>query len=110
MDSKTRQNRPDVRLAQAEHKLKLAVEAGDQFRVAALTAKIEKLKQRIADRAQRQVLAICVSPDAYATISEDAAAQGITRKAYVERAVKVYKAFAGCFGTKCEKPKLEVRA
>ena len=108
MDSKTRQNRPDVRLKQCEHKLRLAVEAGDTDAVAALTSKIEHLKRRIADRAQRQVLAICVSPDVYETISDAAAAQGITRKAYVERAIKVYLAVASCCRT--DTPKLEVRA
>lgn len=110
MDSKTRQNRPDVRLKSFEHKLELAKAEGDAARIAFIQNKIDLLRARVADRAARQVLAICVSPAVYEEITTRAEAEGMTRKAYVERAIAVYNAVSQCYGSKFERPTLEVRA
>ncbi len=114
MDSKTRQNRPDVRLRKIEHKIELTradTSLGATVRdqqIAYLEGKAAALRERIAARAARQVLAICVSPEAYQAISAGAKAESMTRKAYVERAVRTYREFAESFG-KVGKPVLEVR-
>lgn len=55
-----------------------------------------------------KVLAVCMSPETYADVTARAKAERITRKAYVERAIKVYLAVASCCRT--DTPKLEVRA